>query len=55
VEVRKVVVERGRDGVFIVYWESKARYEVKSASGSRMEEDIFTTVPLGGFISVKTK
>lgn len=52
-QVRKAAVDRGREGGFIVYGESRARYEVRSASGSQME--IFTTAPLGGFISVKTK
>jgi hypothetical protein len=33
-----------------VYGDSRARYEVRSASGSRMEKDIFTTAPLGGYI-----
>jgi hypothetical protein len=54
-QVRKAAVDRGREGGFIVYGESRARYEVRSASGSRMEKDIFTTAPLEGFISVKTK
>jgi hypothetical protein len=46
--------ERKRRG-FHRAWGERGKYEVRSASGSRMEEDILTTAPLGGFISEKTK